>query len=385
MIYYSQGAFYSEGSWASRITLVFILIISIYYFIYANRFFLLPKPMRILSILVMVFTIYGVIPLLFGVENVKVNVNSFQFLKFIFLSFLPIYTFYVFWKKNWLDETTIRRWFVIFLFVVIGGFYYSNKKLLAMAMSVGSSAEEFTNNEGYTVLSLICLLPLFNKKPLIQYGLLTVCMAYVLMGYKRGAITASGFCVLWFVIQTFKMDKAKEKKTIYRQIIRIVLVFGIVFGAIYGVQYLFSESEYFNQRVDSTMSGQSSGRDVYYSFFLNHIYNETKPLRLLFGYGAYGTLVLFGDSAHNDWLEIAIDNGLIVVLIYVGYWISLFTMFFKGKRTSTSTTILGLFVILYFMKTIYSMSYTTVTPYASCALAYAMAYYEHKDKIRSIR
>lgn len=380
MLYYSQGALYDEGSLLSRVLLVFILLISLYFFAYANQHYKLPKPLKILTFLVIVFSIYGIIPLIVGVGDVRVAIQPFQFIKFIYLSLLPIYTFYVFWQKKWITETTIRLWFFVFWAVAIAGFYYSNKNMLAAAISAGSSAEEFTNNEGYTVLSLICLLPLFNKRPILQYVLLSVCMAYVLMGFKRGAMLAAVPCLFWFVMQTFKTDNHNKSK-IFRQLVRLLLVVALVFGVVYGVQYLLHESDYFNYRMDQTASGESSGRDVYYTFFLNHILNDSNIVEILFGNGAYGTAIVFGDGAHNDWFEIMIDNGIIILVVYLSFWISLFVMLFKGNRSSMATTMLGLFVLLYFMKTFYSMSYNTVTPYAACALAYALANYERKVKI----
>ena len=105
-------------------------------------------------------------------------------------------------------------------------------------------------------------------------------------------------------------------------------------------------------------------------------------MRFLFGNGAYGTIQLYFNYAHNDWLEIAIDNGLIVLILYAAFWISLIAMLFKGKRGTTTTLMLGMFIIIYFIRTMISMSYNSISLYAACALGYALAYYEMKDGLK---
>lgn len=384
MLYYLQGALYTGGGWLSRTLLVFILAISIYYFFYAITKYNLPKPMKIMAVLMAVFSIYGLIPMIIGVGAVKVGVQSFQFLKFILLSQLPIYVFYVFFKKQWLTEAMIRKWFFVFGAVAIAGFYYSNNTMLLDAMSMGSDRTEFTNNDAYTVLTLMCLLPLFYKKPILQYTFMAICLYYVIMGFKRGAIIAGTVCALWLIVQTFLENDSSQKKSVGKQIIRLLLTIAIVIGVVYVVQGLFLSSDYFNMRFDKTMDGDSSGRDNYYSFFFNYIINEQGPVNFLLGNGVYGALVVFGDGAHNDWLEIAFSCGIITMFIYLAYWISMISMFVNGNKRSTTVIMLGIFIIIYLLKTFYSISYTTVTPYAAIAFSYAMVNYEYKDKFRRI-
>lgn len=380
VLYYAQGAFYSVGSLFSRLLLVIVLLISIYYFIYANSHYSLPQPLKILSFLVLVFTVYGIIPIVTGTSNLSRSIPPFLYIKNLYLSLLPIYVFYVFWRKEWVDETAIRRWFLVFLAVAVAGFYNNNIEALEEARALGSSREEFTNNQSYTILSLICLLPLFYKKSFVQYSLLAIIMFYVVIGFKRGAILAGAVCLVWFIMQSFKTENTT--KVSFRRVFRLILVVGIVLSAIYLFQYLLDTSDYFITRIERTREGDSSGRDELFSVLFYHFINETSVIKFLFGNGAYGTLEVVGNGAHNDWLEIAIDNGFVFLVVYLVYWIKMFSMLFKGDRLSISTTMMGLFVIIYFMKTLFSMSINSTTPYAACALAYAMVNYQEKERIR---
>lgn len=375
MLYYLQGTLYSSGSSLSRAFLIMILFVSLYFFIRANTKYSLPRPMRILTILVLVFSLYGIFPIIFGVGNVARSVEPSQFLKTIYLSLLPCYAYYCFFKEGRMTEEQIRKWFVVFLLVALASYYYNRANLIAYFAEEGNYVEDITNNEGYTILSLICLLPLFSRKPFLQFGFLAICLLYVLMGFKRGAILAGALSTVWMLYHTIKQPGDSKQKG--RKLLVLFFSIVVILGSVYVFKYLVSNNLYFNTRMENTIEGNSSHRDEYFSFLINYFFNGQDALHFLFGNGCYGTLIVFINGAHNDWLEIAIDHGLVFLLVYFAYWISLISMLIKGNKRSTPTIMLGVFIIVYFMKTLYSMSYNTVTPYASIAYAYAMVYYEY--------
>lgn len=375
MLYYLQGVLYKVGGILSQVLLVGVLSISLYYFVYAILNYKLPTPLKILAILILIWTVYGFLPIMGFVGTLSREVRSFEYIKGMYMSMLPIYSFYVFARKGWLTEDLIKKWFFVFLVVAIANFYETQRAHQLLAIERGSSREEFTNNEGYFLLALLPLLPLFNKKPLMQYILLYVCMFFILMGFKRGAIFAGILCTVWMVYQTYKdngysISLRRLKKT------RLFLFVFIVGVTIFLVQYVKSTSEFFNYRLQATIQGDSSGRDELYSIFWNSFINENNIIRFLFGRGTYGTLSISENYAHNDWLEIAIDNGLIVLLVFAAFWVNMFVYFFKAKRGTVTTIMLGCFIIIFFSKSIYSMFYSDVAPFAACALGYAMANYE---------
>lgn len=372
LFYYLQGILYAKGSIVSQLVLVVLLLASLYYWLYSILHYKLPMPLRILSIMLLIWTIYGAIPIMFGVGSLMRSVPPFSFLKGIYLSLLPVFPFFVFVRKGWLDEQLIKKWFFAFLVVAIANFYEKRNELMMMAIEGGDTREEFTNNEGYVLLSLLPLLPLFEKKPFLQYILLFICMLYVLIGFKRGAILAGAICSIWMIIQSFANKDSKHSSK-GRTFTRFVLTIAIVSGTIIAVRYLLSTSDFFNYRLNVTLEGGSSGRDSLYSLFWNTFVTETNVFRLLFGRGAYGTLEITSNYAHNDWLEIAIDNGLLFIFLYIAYWISLFSLYRNSKKGLPETMMLGMFIIINFLKTFFSMSYLDLTPYATCAFGYALA------------
>ena len=373
-VYNLQGSLYAVGSRMGRMLLAVILVISIYYFFIANMKYKLPKVLKILTVLILAWTVYGVIPMVVGTSGVTRKVQDFMYLKGIYMSLLPIYTFYVFVRRGWLTEDLLRRWIIVFIMVAITCFYSNETKLMQRAEAKGADQEDFTNNVGYTLLSVLPLIPLLWRKPILQYVLLGVCLLYVLMGFKRGAIIAGIVATVWFLyVSTSKIQK---QETFRKKGLRLLLTIILVVGTVVVVQNLLSMNSYFNRRIERTLEGDSSGRDVLYSTFYNHFVNESNVLRFLFGNGAYGTLKISSHYAHNDWLEIAIDNGLILLILYMAYWLSFIKTMLRVRRYNKLLYLMmGEFFIIYFLRTFYSMSYNNISIYATSALGYAMAVY----------
>lgn len=380
LVYFLQGVLYSQGGFVSQSVLVFLLLSSLYSCVYAFFHYALPRPLKILFALVVIWTIYGIIPILFGTGDLSINVAPFEYLKNIYMSLLPVFSFYVFTKKGWLTEDMLKRWLVFFIIVAISSFYKNERALIMSATERGSKAEEFTNGAGYIVLSILPLLPLFWQKPILQYVMMGVCMLYVLLGYKRGAIIAGALCSIWMVYASFKSERNINSKTSRRRNTRLVLTLLIIMGAVATVQYLMSTSDYFTFRLQSTLNGYTSERDDLYGFFSHYYLHETNLFEFLFGLGANGTLKIYSNVAHNDWLEIAIDNGFFVLVLYVIYWTSLIKAFWGSDRKEMSSMILGMFIIIYFLRTFFSFSYSDIPMYSSCALGFALACYHPRAR-----
>lgn len=382
-LYNLQGTLYETGSILSRVLLGILLIVSLYYYALVSFTFYIPKSLKLLSVLIAIWTVYGVFRLLFGggTGGIIDAAQPFEYIKAIYISLLPIYVFYYFSRKGIITEKYLFWWFFAFLIVALSDYYENKQRELEFLAQIGSSREEITNNAGYIILSLFPLLSLFQKKPVVQYSILGVCMWLILMGFKRGAIIAAIICAVWMIYQSLK-EESKIKKKSYRRIFtRVLLTVGIIFVAIYAVQYVMQTSDFFVLRLDATREGDSSNRDYLYGMMYNYLVNEQNAFTLLFGNGADATLRIFSVYAHNDWLEIAVDNGLIVVLLYLFYWISLIKLFINGKKPSMPAMMLGMFVIIYLFKTMFSMSYNSIPMYATCALGYALANIEIKSKL----
>lgn len=121
-VYYLQGILYTSGSIISQGVLALILVISFYYICYAYFYYKLSCYFNVLSLLLIIFTIYGVILLIEGrvfVLNFYDVASNKDYLKAIYMSLFPVYPFYVFTRKGMITEKKLQFWAILFF----GKFY----------------------------------------------------------------------------------------------------------------------------------------------------------------------------------------------------------------------------------------------------------------------
>ena len=345
-VYYMQGTLYEEGSPLSQMLLVLIMIISMYCFFYANKKYSLPLYYKGLNLLLFVITIYGVLRLSKGtmmIGNYK-EVPSYAYLKDHFMSLLPIYSFYVFVKKKWIREDNIS--FLIFIFFAVSViFFFRIQREYAEKLG----REEITNNSGYMFVQLYPLLFLCRAKQIYKFVASLIFFIFILLTMKRGAILLGSFC---FFYSLYEMVKNSSK--VYRGLVFIgaILVFSI---GIYYISYLYDTNEYFQFRVQETIEGDSSGRDSIYGDLLKHYLYGTTVIEFLFGTGADSTLLFSANFAHNDWLELATDLGVLGILSYSFYWFQ-FARSIKGRHKQQYKNALIMIFVICFLRTFFSMS-----------------------------
>lgn len=376
-LYSLQGTLYASGSIISQGILAILLLWSIYYCFVVNTKYTsneLPRFFKAVNAFLIIATIYGIILILSGKELYVTEVeivktSNLDYLKSIYISLLPLYSFFEFSKRKLLTEEHIRVLIFILLGVAIMDFIEDQERQLMAALELESNREEFTLNSGYKFLHLIPLCLFWHKKPIIQIVLVVTCAIFIVMCMKRGAILIGAICILFFVFSALRNMKGKQKFGI------MALIFFASIVVIGVVQNMIETSEYFSYRIEQTLEGDSSNRDVIYSKYWNHIKNEQSPLRFLFGNGANATLTIGPNLAHNDWLEIAINNGLLGVIIYIWYFIALLKDYVQSKKHLKyyySNALLMCFIIL-FSATLFSMSYNSIGISQAIAIGFILA------------
>lgn len=364
-IYYLQGALYPIGSIISQGSLAILLIVSIYNACYLNIHYKLPDYFKGLNLLLIILTLYGTISILNN-EVIKLHyerVPNFYYLKIIYISLLPTYSAFLYTIKGQLTKKSLSIWILFWFIVATLQFNHEEHTRLLKYFR----REEVTNNMGYVFLSLMPALILFNKKPLIQFSLLLYCISFIFMGMKRGAIIISILIFIYYINRLYKTSPKKLKIYI---LLSILFLIGTVF---YIITDIISSSDYFNHRLEQTIDGDSSGRDIIFGKLWNHFVNETNILKILFGNGNYSTISIAGNYAHNDWLEILLNNGLVGIFIYIIYWYLFVKTWFKSKRFPDIYTALGMILISSFILTLFSMSYTGLKIYTTITLGFFIA------------
>ena len=352
VLYYAQGSLYARGSIISRGILVLFLFLSLYNVYLAHKEYKISHYLKALDILLLMFSIYGFISI--------TNRSTVDYLKMIYLSLLPTYSFFVYSQKGLITERWIRVvFFIIVSVVALQYFSYIN-----YLNETYEDAELSTINVGYDILALIPLVYFFRRRPLIQYILLAIILIYVISTVKRGAIIIGAMCVVYFLYRAFKMDSKRKWSYV------IIGIAFVVMSFLFVTQF-YNASEYAQIRYNATMEGDSSGRDMIFSAAWS-IFTNSDMAKLLFGHGAASTVALMGVAAHNDWLELLVNQGLLGGVIYLYYWIE-FSRVYKREKTYEGKSIIGMLIIIYFMSTLFSMSYAAMTFPANISLGYCLA------------
>ena len=296
-------------------------------------------------ILIAMYVIYGTIHIMFD-DPIMVQ-GQHVYLQTALNSLSPIFLFYYFTKNGLLTSERIRIYLPILIIVCILLYYKKESQIL-----LKTNKEEITNNASYYFLPLISFLYFYSKKPIIQFVFMGIILLYVFMGMKRGVIligTVSSIMLLYTNIK----NSSRGTKFLFT-----VLTIAIIVGISKYIDYMMDNSAYFTARIEQTVEGDASGRDVIYGNLWNTLLMETSPFYFYFGRGADSTLKVAGAFAHQDWLETFCNNGLIgvIILFYFFYtfgknvWKS--KQYFPGMMFYSFAT---LFIII-FSKTLFSMS-----------------------------
>lgn len=367
VLYYLQGIAYPEGGVTSLALLVVNLLISASCTFKVMQWRNKPIYFKGLNILILLFTIYGFILVFMSPSTIYyplsgMSMKSYSYIKSIYLSLLPIYPFYYYIKKGFLTAERLRIWGVIFLASVTLSYIRMQRDALKALLD----ADEITNNSCYLFLSCLPLLVLYRKKPLIQFACLAFVIAFIVMGMKRGAIAIGLVCAVYFMLQSIRNSKGKTR------ILFMLLSIGICICAVFFFTHEMTTSDYMMKRIDDTLAGNTSGRDNLYSFFWKYFTEQADFKHYLIGRGANGTLEIYYNYAHNDWLEIAVNQGILGVVVYAFYWFCFYKTW-KHATNIDAKTILALTALIFFAKTMFSMSYNDMSYVSTSVLGYALA------------
>ena len=378
-LYYMQGTFYASGGIIGVSIMSLFLMVSLYFFFKVNRYRGVPTYLKGLNSLVILFTIYGIIRIV-NPEVIYRAGGIFQnpttYLKSYYISVLPVYALYYFVVTGKINADWLRKWAFVFIVFAVFQYYKTEVSILERLNEKGIEVELVTNNMGYYFVSLMCLIPFFDKKTVIQYIILAICGFFVISSAKRGALLC--FAVSVFIFLWYNLRHASFKKKFG------ILLFGACcfLGAYTYMNYMLSTNVSFANRFIIEV-GNSSGRENLYVDVVNHIFNETSIWRLIFGNGADGSIAILGNYTHNDWLEFAIDMGLLGVIAYVYYYINFIRTIKDSRNFSIKMALLFLFIPCV-MKSVYSMAIGDFQIYESAVLAYCLVVLHAPRKDKSL-
>lgn len=359
-----------QGDMISTLSYALIMLISLYYFIIYFKDYRYQPIIKSFNILVIFFTIYGVINIMFfDPLNKGWNVIPTDFfLQNILRSILPFYAFYAFTKQGYISKKWICYAALIVLLTCIPRYYIEESKMLLIMQGQGMlDVDGITNNSGYLFSALIPLFCFWTKKPIVQYAGYFICIYFLFSCMKRGAILV-GFVSLGFIFYNlFKSSNSKQK------MIFLMLSLILIYLSFEYFLYMADNSDYFVQRLQDTKDGNTSSRSVLYDEFWNMFLDNTNPFSILFGLGADATIRYGKNYAHNDWLEIVVDHGIVGILIFSIFWYRMYKFLQRAKVYPILYIALGSCLLQLFAKTFFSMSINDMEFYTVLVLGYSTA------------
>ena len=326
--------------------------------------------LKSLFVLLALFTIYGLIMMMDGdVYVIRSNwmpVAKSSYLIFTYLSLLPIYAFYYYTRKGYLTIKILKRWSLCFFVIATIGYFYSERQALALALENGYDLEETTNNAAYSILALLPILAFWSDNRKVQYFGIAFVGVFLLMAMKRGAILIGIMTILLL------MRSTQKSNTGHLKIGSLMLGLVVLAVCVWYFNYMMENSDYFKYRFFSTQEHNTSGRDVIYQSLIDN-YKSESLLNQIFGLGANATLKVTTNFAHNDWLEILINQGAVGILVYLAFYYRWFQTWRKMDNIKVEKLALGLCLLILFMKTLFSMSYNSVSVYLSIVIGFSIA------------
>lgn len=367
-----KGFLYPDGSIINQGILIFILLISFREFIYFLKYERYRQHVffNSLNIVMIMYSLYGVVLLLTDGLNVRSLYgdiySSLSFIQGPLIVLTPIYVIYLYTKRGYLTTELLQKWMAVFLLVGVAQYFTSQRQILMFMMSQGDTRSEFTNGAAYTILALIPGMLVYKKK-LIYYIGIAVCVIFIVMAMKRGAILTATLSLMIIILHDLKTAKGSNKIAVI-----IIIIVGI-FLLIKFVNHMLEVSEYFNARIEATLEGNSSERDIIYKKIWMMYLNDSDLFQLIFGRGAMSTLKYGNIYAHNDWLEILFCHGIIGWGIFINFLRGFYLSSNSKSLTETSRFVLFLIWSIVFVKTFFTMSIIGISIYSTIMIGFSLA------------
>lgn len=329
-------------------------------------YFIFPFPpivWRLSLVLVSLYCVY-INYIRYGLCNVEKAILSFVGINLIYYSVSYLWTkpstsligttlyillsfnmFAFLGKERVLTQKFICVSAILLTLSMIPSFY--NYQELALEKHTG--AEATTVNESVFFLMLLPLLFCIRNR-ILSIGILCICLFFLVFGAKRGNILAAVLPIVMYIWIFFK----ESKKSFFKVVVGGVAIIGIAIW----VKNLILSNEYFQYRIETTLEGNYSGRDSIYPEMWKLWYNSENIVNILFGYGYSGSFLNSPSAhfAHNDWLEVLVDYGLIGIIVYAMIFVALIRFYFRLENGYARITCLAIMSI-WFMKTLYSMAF----------------------------
>lgn len=266
------------------------------------------------------------------------KISTFAFFRDFCGALFPALGIYYLARREQISMKLMTYFFYFIFIASIITFFYET-----MTMMIDLNKGDITSNGSYRFVYIMPFI-VFIKSRIRTVLLWIIAISLAILSAKRGAILSLALECIFYCWWSYRES---IHKTYY--------LFGISFICIIGGHYLYQyyeNDEYVQMRVEATLEGKTSGRDILITKLLDH-YSEAGIVEMSKGAGFAQTVSIAGNYAHNDWIEMLIDCGIIGFMCYALFYIALLRSIKHSKNELLK--IQWLIFIAFFPTSFYSM------------------------------
>ena len=274
---------------------IFLLTLSTLIYAFTNRKYIVNKDIKSFKRFIIIICIFSII------SSIVYPIGARIIYLLMFLPLLILFFTYI--STSTIPERILNiSFFILFIYLV-----YAYSQDYARILTFGL-IEDVATNASYFILYLLPLILAMNKNWLSIIAIIITAVV-VISSSKRGGTIALGLGFISFFITKFVL--IKERKLNFSLLLGLCIISILI---IYGGSYL-QESVIF-ERLENIQDDEGSGRIEIYQNVTPLIYNSA-PIPLIFGHGWNAVSRDMGVSAHNDFLEVLYDFGIISFILYL--------------------------------------------------------------------
>ena len=323
---------------------ILVVVISLYYYF---KILLSSERKQILVVSLSLLLLSYLFSFLLA-EDVQIAISYLK--HFIFVNFI-FFPYFYFSKKKILKDHFFVVALPLFTLLYIQSYFYHFNQILLLRNNSDLEIGKVTNNVGYGFVGLLPFLPFIRKK-IFRLFFYCIILAFTLYSAKRGAIIILAFSSLILLKDLFKEIKVSKYKYFFYVLVLVLLWEG---GSL--LNKFFMENLEVSNRFVELAEGNSSGRDSLFTNLINKFLETNSLFIYLFGSGLGATIIFVGKAAHNDWIELLVNNGVVGLVLLFSYYGAILKMVLNKCFEQNRMYLLICFFILA-IKTLFSMSFT---------------------------
>lgn len=231
---------------------------------------------------------------------------------------MPVVVGGIAWKTGFNKDEKKMDSFLLFYFLTLFLFYLTN---------VYKGAFQYTSVGLNSIYYIILVFPMVYlvKNRILKYGLIACILVLGIISLKATAIAL----VFGVMIVKYCVDKKKFMVRVVALPIVACLFFFILF---YVAEMCFSIDIFDYYVRQNSLDGGNGRLDIWRNIL--NLFNEGTVLTKLFGNGYDAVAKVFESSAHNEFIEVLFDFGILGLILFVYNFIKLFKIGLEMFRMS---------------------------------------------------